>query len=109
MNITEKQKEGATILVLEGSIDSKTTAEVQSKVLEVALATEKLILVFSDVTFVSSAGLRLLLMVYRQLSSKNGKVILVDVSEEIRDIMAMTGFIHFFELCETIEQALKSA
>lgn len=108
MNIRQQQKEGATILELEGSIDSKTTADIQSKVMEVAVASEKLVLVFSNVSFVSSAGLRLLLMVYRQVHSKNGKVVLVDVSEEIRDIMTMTGFINYFELCETLEQALKT-
>ncbi len=108
MNIKQQEKGDATILELEGSIDSKTTAEIQSKIMEVALTTQKMVLVFSEVSFVSSAGLRLLLMIYRQVTSRSGKVILVDVSEEIRDIMEMTGFINFFEITENLDEALKS-
>lgn len=68
--------------------------------------TDKVILSLSKVDFVSSAGLRLLLMVYRQIKLKNGKVILVGVSEEIQDVMSMTGFINFFSISNTIDEAL---
>jgi len=50
--------------------------------------------------------LRVLLMVYRQLKAKDGKVVLVGVSDEIKDVMFMTGFITFFEIEETADKAL---
>ncbi|MDI6403065.1 STAS domain-containing protein [Balneolaceae bacterium ANBcel3] len=107
MNFNQQKKGDVTILELEGSIDSKTAGEIQNKIMDIVLNSQKLILVFSKVTFVSSAGLRLLLMIYRQVTSKKGKVVLVDVSEEIRDIMEMTGFINFFSISKTVDEALK--
>ena len=69
--------------------------------------TNNVLLDHTKVDYVSSAGLRVLLMIYRQIKSKNGKVILVGVSEEIRDVMSMTGFINFFEIADNIDNALK--
>ena len=108
MNVKQTQKDDITIIELEGSIDSKTTTDIQKKVMDVVINSDKLILVFSKVNFVSSAGLRLLLMIYRQVTSRKGKVVLVDVSEEIRDVMEMTGFINFFTITKTVEEAGKT-
>lgn len=101
------EKAGANVIArVEGSIDSKTAPDLQQNILNVAGDGAKLVLDFTNVSFVSSAGLRVLLMVYRQQKAKNGKVILVGVSEEIKDVMFMTGFISFFELTDSLDQAL---
>lgn len=96
------------IITIEGSIDSKTASEVQQKILEASADSDNVIIDLTKVDFVSSAGLRVLLMVYRQIKAKNGKVILVGVSEEITEVMSMTGFINFFEIVETVKKALDS-
>lgn len=105
MNVDITTNENMTIISIEGSIDSKTAGELQSKIMGKVSETDKVILDLTKVDFVSSAGLRLLLMIYRQIKSKNGKIILVGVSDEIKDVMAMTGFINFFEFSQTIEEA----
>ncbi|HBX53653.1 MAG: anti-sigma B factor antagonist [Bacteroidetes bacterium RIFOXYA12_FULL_35_11] len=106
MNIKIQTEKDIIIISVEGSIDSYTAPEFQKKILSEAEQTSKIILDLSLVTFVSSAGLRVLLMVYRQIKSKNGKIILVGISEEIKEVMTMTGFINFFEIVTTIEEAL---
>ncbi|HKM94754.1 MAG TPA: STAS domain-containing protein [Prolixibacteraceae bacterium] len=105
MNVDITTKENMTIISIEGSIDSKTAGELQSKIMGKVSETDKVLLDLTKVDFVSSAGLRLLLMIYRQIKSKNGKIILVGVCDEIKDVMAMTGFINFFEFSQTIEEA----
>jgi anti-sigma B factor antagonist len=106
MNITTKSLGGVTVVTVDGSIDSKTAPELQQKILEATAGTNMMVIDLSAVSFVSSAGLRVLLMVYRQVKSKDGKVILAGVSEEIKDVMSMTGFITFFELAETEAEAI---
>ena len=106
MNITIKSLGGVTVVTVDGSIDSKTAPELQQKILEATAGTNMMVIDLSAVSFVSSAGLRVLLMVYRQVKSKDGKVILAGVSEEIKDVMSMTGFITFFELAETEAEAI---
>jgi len=53
----------------------------------------------------SSAGLRMMLLIYRHATASNGKVALVGLSEQISDTMSATGFLTFFVVCSTIEQA----
>ena len=106
MNVEITNNTGIIIITIEGSIDSKTAGDLQSQIMNKITETDKVILDLSKVDFVSSAGLRLLLMVYRQIKLKNGKVILVNVFEEIQDVMSMTGFINFFNISNTIEDAI---
>ncbi|MBI9066883.1 MAG: STAS domain-containing protein [Salinivirgaceae bacterium] len=107
MQIEVKVENDILVIVIEGSIDSKTASEVQQKILESIQDNINVIMDLSKVDFVSSAGLRVLLMVYRAIKSKDGKVVLAGVSEEITDVMSITGFINFFEISETIDSAHK--
>jgi len=54
------------------------------------------VLDMGEVDYMSSAGLRTLLLLYRQAASRNGKVVIAGLQESIRDIMAITGFLDFF-------------
>ena len=108
MEVFINTSENIVIITVEGSIDSKTAGDLQSQILGKVSETNNVLLDLSKVDFVSSAGLRMLLMIYRQIKSKNGKVILVGVSDEIRDVMSMTGFINFFSITDTIDSALNS-
>ena len=107
MNVNIKADGNIVIISIEGSIDSKTAGDLQSQIMEKVSETNNVLLDLTKVDYVSSAGLRVLLMIYRQIKLKNGKVILVGVSEEIKDVMSMTGFINFFEITDNIDNALK--
>ena len=65
-----------------------------------------LVMDMSGVTFMSSAGLRMLLLLYRQVRANDGRVALVGLSEAIRDTMSITGFLGFFKVYDTVEDAL---
>lgn len=106
MNVNINTNGNIVIISIEGSIDSKTAGELQSQIMGKVSESDNVLLNLTEVDFVSSAGLRVLLMIYRQIKSKNGKVILVGVSQEITDVMSMTGFINFFEITDTIDNAL---
>ncbi|MEL7586396.1 MAG: STAS domain-containing protein [Prolixibacteraceae bacterium] len=107
MNVITETIGEAVLISVTGSIDSRTAGDLQTQIMGRVSETSHAVLDLSAVSFVSSAGLRVLLMVYRQIKAKDGKVILVGISEEIRDVMAMTGFINFFMISDTIDDALK--
>ncbi|MCE5205612.1 MAG: STAS domain-containing protein [Porphyromonadaceae bacterium] len=107
MKVTIQTKNDIVYITIQGSIDSNTAGELQSRIMEELTSCNRVIMDLTAVVFLSSAGLRVLLMIYRQLNAKGGKVLLVNVSEEICDIMSMTGFINFFELYGSIEEAEK--
>ena len=108
MDVIQSVIQNINVVKLAGDLDGSTAPGVQDQILPLANPDVKMILDMSGVSFMSSAGLRMLLVMYRAISSKNGKVILVGLSEEIRDTMSMTGFLDFFTYLETLDDGLKS-
>lgn len=99
-----------TIVDLAGDIDGNTASTVQAQVLPLAASSSRILLNMTKVPYMSSAGLRMLLSVYRQVAAQDGQVVLVGLSEEIQDTMSITGFLDFFTTRNTLEggcEALK--
>ena len=96
-----------TVVELAGDIDANTAPLVREKVLPIVVPGNKIILNMTDVPYMSSAGLRMLLTLYRQASSQDIKLLLVGLSEEIQDTMSVTGFLDFFQASETLESGLE--
>lgn len=91
-----------TCVRLVGDIDGSSAAVVQAQISPLTKPDSNLILDLSQVAYMSSAGLRMLLLIYRQMTNQNGKVVLVGLSEEIQDTMSITGFLDFFQATDTL-------
>jgi anti-sigma B factor antagonist len=97
-----------TVVEIVGDIDTNTAPLAQEQILPLAQPETRMILEMTNVPYMSSAGLRMLLSLYRQLSAKGGQIILVGLSEEIQDTMSMTGFLDFFQTRNSLEEALEA-
>ncbi len=106
MDINIKTLEQVQVVELDGDIDASTAPSVQEKILPLAEPGSKILLDMTKVPYMSSAGLRVLLSVYRQASAQDGKLVLVGLSEEIQDTMSVTGFLDFFQTCEDVDSGL---
>ena len=106
MNVTTLPEPGVTSVELEGSIDGKTAPQIREELSAALPQVQKLIIDMSRVDYLSSAGLRLLLLLYREITSRKGKLVLVQVSPEIRTVMSHTGFLNFFTLADSQQEAL---
>ena len=106
MNVTSSIVEDITVIEASGSIDSKTAPEFERAAMAAIQGQNEVIIDLTHVEFLSSAGLRVLLMIYRQVKAKSGSVVLVGTSEEIQDIMANTGFLTFFITADTLQEGL---
>lgn len=102
MNIQAKEEGSITIITLTGELDGRTAPQVEENLLPLAKPGCKVVLEMSGVPYMSSAGLRILLLLYRQITGQDGKVVLVGLQEMLRDMMAITGFLDFFEDYKTI-------
>ena len=88
------KKNGSTAeMLLTGRIDANTTVELEKGLLEQAKQFETIILDFSNVTYISSAGLRTLRILHKQMRSKCGTLLIRNVRKDVLDIFQVTGFI----------------
>jgi anti-sigma B factor antagonist len=108
MSITTSQKGDVSIIALTGSVDSKNAPLIRDELLASLRDAKNVIIDMTGVDYLSSAGLRLLLLAYRDVTAHNGKIVLVGVSEEIQGVMSNTGFIKFFHLVPTESDAMSS-
>lgn len=108
MEVQTRNSDNITILEVSGDIDGSTAPALQEKVLEALQPGGKLLLDMSRVDFMSSAGLRVMLVIYRQISSNNGQCLLYGLSESLQDTMAATGFLKFFTLTDDLNAGLET-
>ena len=81
--------------LLEGKLDTATSPSFEEKINEVAGGADKLILDFGSLTYISSAGLRVLLGATQQMEGK-GKVVIRNLTQAVQEVLEITGFITLF-------------
>lgn len=87
-------------------LNTSTSGNEQEKILKLLESHHHIGLDLSRCTYVSSAGLRVMLYAYKVASGKGGRVDLIGVSKEIREVMDMTGFSRFFKIYRTVEECI---
>lgn len=91
-------KDGDTYTVLvDGRLDTLTSPQLDEEINKIIEGAKKLILDLDKLAYISSAGLRVLLGAAQQLDGK-GEMVLIHVSETIREIFDVTGFIQIFNI-----------
>ena len=108
MKLETSEENDILTVRLEGSLDGKTAPEAREQLEGFLAGKSKLILDLTKVDYLSSAGLRLLLVLYRELTARKGKLALLGVSEDIRTVMSHTGFLSFFTLVESTVEAVRA-
>ena len=106
MEIKVETVDGVSVVKLSGDIDGSSAPAAQAEILPLAAPNCRILLDMSEVPYMSSAGLRMLLSTYRQVTGKNGRIALVGLSENIQDTMSVTGFLKFFTVCDSIATGL---
>ncbi len=106
MQIDIQTRDNITFITLDGDIDASTAPQVQGQVLPLATPQSSILMDMKKVPYMSSAGLRMLLSTYRQVTAKDGKLVLVGVSEELIETMALTGFLDFIKTTDTCEEGI---
>jgi anti-sigma B factor antagonist len=106
MQVQATRIDGIQVISVQGEIDGKTAPQAQEAIVPLMPAGEALVLDMGGVGFMSSAGLRMMLLLYRQGASKGCTMALAGLSEEIRDTMDATGFLNFFVVASDVPAAV---
>jgi anti-anti-sigma factor len=98
MNITTTNTGTAITLGLSGRVDSSTAADLQKELIAQIEQGLDVVLDFSELQYVSSAGLRVFLMGEKAAKSKDTVMKLINVSADIMEVFEMTGFANILNI-----------
>ena len=106
MDIAESRKNGAVVLGLNGRVDASNASVLEQRVLALLDAGEtRLVIDCAQLQYISSAGLRVLLVAAKRLSN-SGKLALAALNNQIRDVFDIAGFSSIFQICRTQDDAV---
>ena len=99
MEIRIERQNTVVTVYLKGRLDTLAAQEV-SKELESLTedASGTIIMDCTEMSYISSSGLRIFLTLRKAAAEKGGKVIVRGISNDIRSVFMMTGFLNLFEI-----------
>ena len=86
-------------VTVSGRLDTPSAVAAQKEIAPLLEHADKeIILDCSNLEYISSSGLRLLLTIRKEASAKGGKVIVEHINDDIKKVFMMTGFYNLFEI-----------
>ncbi|MCK5521402.1 MAG: STAS domain-containing protein [Candidatus Marinimicrobia bacterium] len=108
MQLKASELEGVYIVTIEGNVDTNSAPEVKSGLDKIINSgASKLILDLQLMDYISSAGLRILLITGKQLKGSNGELRLSRMNESVKDVFDISGFSSIFNIFDSVEDAQK--
>jgi anti-sigma B factor antagonist len=99
MEVHITESEGTMTARLVGRLDTPAAADVSREIQPLLDHADKtLVLDCSELTYISSSGLRIFLTIRKTAAARGGQVVIEGLSNEIRQVFMMTGFLQLFEI-----------
>ena len=92
MNIVKNYNEKELTLSLEGRIDTITSQDLDKEINEEFGNFDSLIMDFTGLEYISSAGLRVLIATQKKLKQENMPFVIRNVNDTVGEIFRMSGF-----------------
>ncbi len=108
MQISTRTSNDTHIVAIAGSLDSTTSPEAQKKLDAVLAGAKKVTLDFSQLDYISSAGLRVLLGAAKQLRASGGTLRMFGLNQSVREVFEISGFSAILSVYPTEAEALSA-
>jgi len=108
VKIEETRIGSVVVLDLNGRLDANTSGALEKTIKLLLEGGEKyFVMDFSRLDYISSAGLRILLMAAKKSNSSGGKVTLSCLKDHVREVFEIAGFTAIFPISSTREEAVQ--
>ena len=108
MNITTTEVEGITIAEFEGNLDTNTAPDAEKRLGELLeKGVTKILVDFTTLNYISSAGLRVLLVTTKRLGGAGGSMRICGLNETVDEVFEISGFNTIFSVFGTRDEALE--
>jgi stage II sporulation protein AA (anti-sigma F factor antagonist) len=99
MRIDEERVERALVVAPVGRLDSVSSGELERKIVErIDSGDRRLVLDLAGIAYVSSAGLRVLLMAAKRLKEPPAALVLCGLGPAVRSVLELAGFVPLFAI-----------
>lgn len=109
MKINTSLKQGALIVRLEGELDMHVADEFR-QIVDQELENSRvknMLLNLSNVTFIDSSGLGVILGRYKKISILGGKVLVTDIQPQVQRIFELSGLLKIMKMYDSETEALE--
>lgn len=94
-----QESNGGYLVQVTGRLDTPAAIKAQQEIAPLLENADKeIVLDCTALEYISSSGLRLFLSLRKEVSVKGGKVIIRNISDDIKKVFMMTGFYNLFEI-----------
>lgn len=109
MDLTTERSENVVCVDVKGRIDGSTAVAFEESVRNAFEESDRaMIMDFRELAYISSAGLRVILLTAKSLQSQDAKLVLCSLSDQIREVFKISGFDKLLPIHETREEARES-
>lgn len=108
MEITQQEIDNCLVLRPNGRIDSQSAPDFQSQVIGLIEGGQtRVVLDFSQIEYISSAGLRVVLMAAKRCKAGAGGFAMFALADHIKEVFEISGFLKILPLADDEDAALK--
>lgn len=107
LEVSESREPGVVIVGLAGRLDGSTVASLDDRLARLVQAGERrLVLDLTALEYISSVGLRTILVVAKQLRAAAGKLAMASLQDQVRQVFDLAGFSTLLTVCPTRPEAV---
>ena len=106
MNILINKTPKYTEVALSGSLDAVTSPDAEVKLMAAANEASAMVIDFSDLSYISSAGLRVMLGLAKTMQKKDGRLVISSLSPQVKEVFDISGFTTIFRIFDTKADAI---
>ena len=107
MDIGVREAGGVSILDFSGNLDTNNSPIAESEVNQVlAQGGGKILFNFSELNFIASSGLRILLATAKKLKTTGGKMVVCNLNDTVQEVFDISGFASILNLASDEKEAL---
>jgi anti-anti-sigma factor len=108
MKIAHEDKDGVACITIDGRLDADSAPQAEQAVKDLIRAgSHRLVFDFSRMDYISSAGLRVILMTVKELRAKEGKVVLCGLTPYVKEVFDVSNFASIVPIADSVEAGLQ--
>jgi anti-sigma B factor antagonist len=98
MTITQNFNDGQWNIAIEGRLDANTSPELEETLKAEPQELTGLTLDFGELNYISSAGLRVMLLALKQMNMAGKSIKVVNVTDPVFEVLELTGFVDILDI-----------